>query len=441
MDVKRAVRCYRGPDDPGPFSDMINSMSFHCRHMKQFNPKGVFCLTAKVAEGYVKVLRVGDVDYIWTEGRADDYLVFASSWSPFIYLYTKEGELAWSVDPRTEGNEEAWYQSVYDAYYGGFNLTDLYSGDQNGFDLHYMGSLQWGYLVLLYRFSYTGKLLFYVWFPHNEVPNVARNNYEFAQLHYSDKGNYCIAGRTAWIHRSSSYEWFRISCTLELSRIEDNALVSIMSATLPNNPDADWFWMWGARWMEDEYFYVDLYGNKERYLEQARWGALYKFDYEFNTIASTDIMEFPTNAGHDDEADTGTGRLRTNDKYVIHFSTYGQYIRVWDKDLNFIKNVEVDPSIGRYGYSIAHYEDEKWCQLLGFIGDEAYIIVGEYAFPGEESPGEGSGWHTIYVYDISKDSGHEFQRTFRVYPPTVSVFGTTKQEVFDEGITLEGYKG
>ena len=74
MEVKRAFRCYRGPDDPGPFSDIINSMSFGCRHMKEYNKNGVFCLTAKVPEGYVKVMRVGDVDYIWTEGGASAFI-------------------------------------------------------------------------------------------------------------------------------------------------------------------------------------------------------------------------------------------------------------------------------------------------------------------------------------------------------------------------------
>jgi hypothetical protein len=68
MEVKRAFRCFKGPDDPGPFSDIINSMSFGCRHMKEFNKNGVFCLTANTPEGKVKVMRVGDVDYIWTEG-------------------------------------------------------------------------------------------------------------------------------------------------------------------------------------------------------------------------------------------------------------------------------------------------------------------------------------------------------------------------------------
>jgi len=74
MEVKRAFRCYRGPDDPGPFSDIINSMSFGCRHMKEFNKNGVFCLTANTPEGYVKVLRVGDVDYIWTFGTAAGHI-------------------------------------------------------------------------------------------------------------------------------------------------------------------------------------------------------------------------------------------------------------------------------------------------------------------------------------------------------------------------------
>lgn len=68
MEVKRAFRKYLGPDDPGPFSDMINSMSFGCRHMKEFNRNGVFCLTGNIPEGRVKLMRVGDVDYIWTYG-------------------------------------------------------------------------------------------------------------------------------------------------------------------------------------------------------------------------------------------------------------------------------------------------------------------------------------------------------------------------------------
>jgi hypothetical protein len=42
--------------------------------MKEFNKGGVFCLTAKVPEGYVKVMRVGDVDYIWTEGKGVGFL-------------------------------------------------------------------------------------------------------------------------------------------------------------------------------------------------------------------------------------------------------------------------------------------------------------------------------------------------------------------------------
>jgi len=69
VEVKRAFRKYLGPDDPGPFMDMINSMSFGCRHMKEFNRNGVFCLTGNIPEGRVKLMRVGDIDYIWTYGE------------------------------------------------------------------------------------------------------------------------------------------------------------------------------------------------------------------------------------------------------------------------------------------------------------------------------------------------------------------------------------
>jgi hypothetical protein len=68
VEVKRAFRKYLGPDDPGPFMDMINSMSFGCRHMKEYNRNGVFCLNGSIPEGRVRVMRVGDVDYIWTYG-------------------------------------------------------------------------------------------------------------------------------------------------------------------------------------------------------------------------------------------------------------------------------------------------------------------------------------------------------------------------------------
>jgi hypothetical protein len=68
VEVKRAFRKYLGPDDPGPFSDIINSMSFGCRHMKEYNRNGVFCLTGNIPEGRVKLMRVGDIDYIWTYG-------------------------------------------------------------------------------------------------------------------------------------------------------------------------------------------------------------------------------------------------------------------------------------------------------------------------------------------------------------------------------------
>lgn len=69
MEVKRAFRCYRGPDDPGPFSDIINAMSFHCRQMKEYNKRGVFSLTASTPIGEVTLQRINDVDYIWTKGK------------------------------------------------------------------------------------------------------------------------------------------------------------------------------------------------------------------------------------------------------------------------------------------------------------------------------------------------------------------------------------
>jgi len=405
--------------------------------MKEFNKNGVFCLTAKVPEGKVKVMRVGDVDYIWTEGRLEDYLVFASAWSPFVYYYTLEGVLTLSIDPRTEGNQEVWYQSAYDAYGGGFNLTQLYAGDQEGFDLQYSSSLQWGYVVLLYRFSHGGALANSLTFAYTETPDVDRYNCEFAMTRYSCSVQRLLVEMTTWLHRETSYEWFHKQCDLYIFSDIDGS--SIVASLVNSGVAGDWFNMWGARWMEDNFFYVDIYTNKEEYLLYARWSTLYKIDYNGNVLATAAQFQFPNNTDHLYKFDTGTGLIRTNKDYVVHFSTYGQYIRVWDKDLNFIKNVAVDPNIGNYGRIAGAPEAYTWCQMLGFIKNEVYIMTGGYDF--DYSGGGSGGYHKIYVYDISKDAGDEYVRTFKIYPPDVKVFGTTKAEVFEEGITLEGYHG
>lgn len=67
-EAKRAVRSYRGPDDPGPFRGLINTLSHHCRNMKAANPAGIFKLHGRNQSGKATVMRVGDVDYIWTYG-------------------------------------------------------------------------------------------------------------------------------------------------------------------------------------------------------------------------------------------------------------------------------------------------------------------------------------------------------------------------------------
>jgi len=88
VEVKRAFRKYLGPDDPGPFMDMINSMSFGCRHMKEYNRRGVFTLTRKTANGEVRVMRVNDVDHIWTKLRVLDLIIAQSAKTPYIYFRT-----------------------------------------------------------------------------------------------------------------------------------------------------------------------------------------------------------------------------------------------------------------------------------------------------------------------------------------------------------------
>lgn len=441
MEVKRAFRKYLGPDDPGPFSDMINSMSFGCRHMKEYNRNGVFCLTANVGEGRVKVLRAGDVDYIWTELRQGDYLVLNSAWSPFIYVYTKTGALAWIIDPRTEGNQEAWYQAIYDAY-GGFNLTTLYYGDQEGFDLQYSNELLWGYVLLLYRFSYHGGLQYSLTFNHTETLNVSRTNCEFALTRFSGSVGNILVGMTIWTYQSgSSYLWFRSLCELQIYKDEAGVLNHVITLSLNNGAGGpgEWFWRWAAKWMEEDFFYVDVYINQAEYLTHPRWSKLYKIDYSGTILASTETFQFPTNTGRLEEFDYTPGFLRANKNYVVHFSEYGQYIRVWDKDLNFIKNIAVDTRLGNYGRVSGPIDAYTWCRMIGFIANEIYILTGGYDWDGGGS--ESGGFHRIYVYDISKDSGDEFSRTFKIYPQEATVFGTTKAEVFEEGITLEGYKG
>jgi len=437
--MKRALRSYRGPDNPESFMAEINAMSFHCANMKSFNPNGVFRLVKNTPHGRVELLRINDVDYIRTKLTQNNYFVFCSAWSPFVYVYDLIGNLCWIVDPRTEGNYEDWFQSVYEAYSGGFNLIDLYSGDQTGFDVQYSDALEWGYVATLQRFSYSGGLKYYLAFTHDEVPLISRYNCEFSHTRLSSSIGHIIIGMTTWLYRSlTNYRWFREQCDLAIYRDEDGTPIHITTMTITNIIANDFFWMWGSRWMEDDCFYVALYGNKEEYNSYARWMIIWKIDYDGNILKQTASEQFPTNSDHLYKFDTGSGLLRTNRDYVVHFSTYGQFIRVWSKDLIFIKNISVDPNIGNYGRVAELPAAHEWCQMIGFIGNEVYIMTGGYDW--DYVGGGSGGYHNIYVYNVSRDSGDEFVRKFKIYPPEAKVFGITKQDVFESGITLEGYR-
>lgn len=442
MEVKRAFRCYRGPDDPGPFSDIINSMSFGCRHMKEFNRNGVFCLTAKVPEGYVKVLRVGDVDYVDTYHRQEDYLVFHSSKGPFIYVYDTIGNLCWRIDPREKGNYADWYQWVHDTLgpdWEVWQLTAVLNGDPTGFDLLQLTGIQWAFYDVLQRFTYGGGLVYQITFPYlNE--ETSKWGCSFAIT----KDPYLVTSVLYMVPfiDDPSDDFYKYRNDLNIYKWSDNSFQFVTALTLTNNQNytGGFFWQWSEIILEDNCFYVGLYG-RTREPTEPRWLGLMKLDYEGNILKQTTSFQLTDYTGgiFAHNYDYYTGLLKRNDSYVIYFSSYGQYIRVWDKDLNFIKNIEIPPNFGYYGQSTGWPYTTIGVAMLGFIKNEVYILVHGYDRQGVTTP---SGYEEIYVYDVSKDAGDEFQRVFKIYPPVdVEICGDIMYEIFNGGFTLEGYKG
>jgi hypothetical protein len=432
----RGLRVYKGPSSPARFMGMINSLTHQCRNMAWITnvPGSVYSLTKKLANGQVTVTRANNIDYIWTKIIEGEYLILRSAWSPFVYVYTITGELCWTIDPRVSGNYSSWYQAVYNAEGGAFNYTSLRSGDKIGFDIMMVTDTQWGMVWLTQTFSYSGGMLFSAAVPYAEDA-VSRSGCEFTSTRIS-KGR-VIIGFTYWQKRPNPYTWFRDQCDLFIYQLTGAVLGYTTSLSLTNDIGSDFFWAWGAPVLEDDFFYISVYGNKEEYLNYACYLQILKIDYEGNVLAQTSIEQAQTNSGRDFEFDTYSGLTKSNDSYVVYLSPYGQFLKVWDKDLVSIKNISIDASLGLYGYEAAHYEDYKWCRFLGFVKNEVYILTGLTAQPG--GGGSGGGYHEVYVYDVSKDAGSEFQRKVSIYVPEVDVFGTKKYEVFDEGITLEGY--
>lgn len=431
----RALRVYKGPSNPSPFMGLINSLSFQCWNMDRIvgAPGAVYSLTRMTDNGgKVIVKRVNmnaPVDYVWTFSEQKNYLVLNSTYEPSQYVYDLEGAFCWKIDPRIEGNYTDWYSAAIEVY--GTSMTSVMHGDVLGFDMMVRNQPLWGDIFITQRFSYNGAYLFSLALPYSQDDDDYKAGCEETATLLPNVVSAYSYYRKA---HSNQYKWFRYQSDLVIHHLEENGSLSVravlsLSGYFGETSETSFSWHWASLSLDEDCFYVTSYGNKERYLDAARWFQLYKIDYNGNILAQTALEQFPTNAGHDEPNDTYTGWIKHNKKYVVHYSPYGQYIRVWDKDLNFIKYIDVDPRWGRYGYIIADYRNEIWCNCLGFIEDKIYLINGKFAQPGEE-PNKPGGYHGIPIYDVSSDAGAEFIREMKLYP----------QAVATTGITLEGYR-
>jgi hypothetical protein len=88
MDAKKALRVYRGPDNPAPFRNMIEQLSFKCRLMANtMTPNSIQKLSSAGPKGKVTVMRVGalatpfyGMEYVFTEGGEKTlYIVLIAS--------------------------------------------------------------------------------------------------------------------------------------------------------------------------------------------------------------------------------------------------------------------------------------------------------------------------------------------------------------------------
>lgn len=453
MEVKRAFRKYLGPDDPGPFSDIINSMSFGCRYMKEYNRRGVFTLTRKTANGEVRVIRVNDVDHIWTYLRVLDLIIAQSAKTPYIYFQNLNSDTINMVDPRENGNYTSWYAAVSAASGGVANATTLQYGDDYGFDLMMDTYGPQAFIWNTERFSFNGSLVFNVAFGYDfgwDFVNYQRTSwYSYGASFTSTRRvgsvymalgivNYWYGRDPTWW---SGVAWKSVLQIIEISASGTFRVVANLTITTPLTIDEvnhkvtapEYFSVFGSCVMEDDCFYV------QRYFRKINWTGprqliLYKFDYEGNQLAESAQINFPLNTdgisppGWDDafNADGNVGILRSDENYVIHLSSFGQYIRVWDKDLNFIKNIEIP--IGMHASTSS--TRRKMCYAFGFIKKILYVNTFVYVDLGFEEPTDDHGYHTVYMYDIGANAGQEFLGTMRLYT----------DEVYDGGITVENYK-
>lgn len=454
MNAKRAFRSYRGPDDHMPFMAAISAMSFHCQNMKNFTPDGVFWLTRHFPYGTVTVLRSGDVDYIWTKIKAIDIILAQAADSPYVYMSDLGSNLFMKIDPREDGNYSSWYDQVSAASGGVENATTVIHGDDYGFDLMMDTYGPQAFIWNTQRFLFNGSLDFNVAFAYDFgwdfVNNIRTSWHSYGASYtftrkvgavYKVLGvvNYWFGRDPTWSPGVAENTVLRI---IEIDTGGVHVVANLSIATPlefnPENPTKvigpEYFNTWGSCAMEDEFFYV------QRYMRKINWTGprqliLYKVDYDGNILAESAQVNFPLNTdgisppgwGDTFNADGSIGILRSNDTYVIHLSGFGQYIRVWDKDLNFIKNIEIP--IGMH-YSTSATR-RKMCHAFGFIKNILYVNTFAYIDPDFEEPGDQT-WHTVYMYDISADPGKEFLGTFDLF--------TENNVVYDGGIMVEGYK-
>jgi hypothetical protein len=140
MKAPRALRCYRGPDDPSPMMETVNTLSHHLRNMaNSSDARKILRLEQNCEGGYVEIVRVNNVDYIYTKLHVGlPVFIFKLSGGTKVFVHSLRGKL------------ERWFDT--DSY------GDIVSADKNG--VHLFNYVDYLTASNYSKYNYKGKELY-----------------------------------------------------------------------------------------------------------------------------------------------------------------------------------------------------------------------------------------------------------------------------------------
>lgn len=279
MDAKRAIRNYRGPDDAGPFMGLIEAMSFQLRNIKNSAKTNLQVLEKKLENGYVKVMRVGDVEYVTTRGGGvgRNYILYTDEFGDLV-IFNMEGKKIKNFTPG------AGY--------------DIIGADETGFHCFFWTAYPqgtcWWYSTTYKKFNWQGKQVFSkIFMPGvacgNEGPRVAAYKNYFIHDSWED-GHYVTGDQTITLLVNGEIVQTKVFPGGTLGQFKTSPFVLYIK--IYNNR----IYLLMRRWHGANQWWIDCYDTNFNLLFTS---GDFDFDVEYLTGSETYIAGISENNGLD----------------------------------------------------------------------------------------------------------------------------------------------